>query len=1109
MKQEDILDALREVGAIDEVVKSSANTIQLEGVSGSLLGVLTAFRAQRKKGVHLVVAEDRDAASYIYNDIYNIVCATGTAEKQVFFMPTAYKRAINSQREDPSGIAQRTAVLGAITQHKKGDAPIIICTYPEAVVEKVVSRTKLEQSILLLKVGEKLDIKFLEELLFSCGFTRTDFVSEPGHFAVRGGIIDLFSFSNNYPYRVEMFGNEIESLRTFTIATQLSIESINEAKIIPNLKGDTVEVKRVSLIDFIDEIETIYMSSPRECLQKMDATRTMLMEEIDEPSEIDNHVSSANQFRKESAKHRVITFYGKLQGRDPEVVIDVSSQPQPAFNKNFELLATTIKADSNNAVKTYILSENIAQIERLENIFAQISGSIDYNIGRLTLHRGFMIESLRLYTDHQLFDRFHKYKIHNEIDKSQSLTIAELNMLKIGDFVVHIDHGVGKFGGLVRATEGGVVKESIKLTYRDGDVLMVAVHNLHRISRYKAGDTETPPTIHKLGGSTWSKLKATTKRKVKEMARELIALYAKRKASAGFAYSPDSYMQQELEASFMYEDTPDQLAVTNAVKADMEKDQPMDRLVCGDVGFGKTEIAIRAAFKAATDGKQVAILVPTTVLSLQHYRTFARRLKEFPVRVENLSRVKSTKQTNEILSDLADGKIDIIIGTHKLLGKTVQFKDLGLLIIDEEQKFGVANKEKLRMLRTSVDVLTLTATPIPRTLQFSLLGVRDMSLISTPPPNRQPVTTELHSFSDEIVKEAIEYEVQRGGQVFVLHNRVQSIQQMAMKIRGLCPTVKVAVGHGQMPATELEKVMMEFIYGEFDVFVATTIIESGIDIPNANTIIINHANRFGLSDLHQLRGRVGRTNRKAFCYLLVPAESVLTADASRRLRAIEEFSDLGSGFNIAMQDLDIRGAGNILGGEQSGFIADIGYETYQKIINEAVMELKQEDGMEAIGGLELEVDCHIESDWAAYLPDDYIGSTAEKIRLYRKFDTFSNEDDIDIMVSQMEDRFGPLPDEAKELVSVVKLRHEASRMAVERILVKRGVATLYFLSDQNHSYYNTPQFSSLLRGVVSDFKRYTMGQKTSTSTKSSRVTLVVRNVRSCEELRSLLAGLQK
>lgn len=1109
MKQEDILGALSGVRAIDEVVNSSVNTIQMEGVSGSLFGVIVAFRALQQKGVHLVVAEDRDAASYIYNDIYNIIGAKGAAENKVLFMPTAYKRAINSKREDPSGIAQRTAVLGAITQYNNSDHPLIICTYPEAIVEKVVSRKKLEESILILKVGEKLDIKFLEELLISCGFNRTDFVSEPGHYAVRGGIVDLFSFSNNYPYRVEMFGNEIESLRTFAIATQLSVENINEAKIIPNLKGDTVEVKRVSLIDFIDKIETIYVSSPRECLLKMDATRAMLIGELDEPTEIDNLVSSANQFRKESAKHRMITFYGKLQGRDPEAVMDLNSQPQPAFNKNFELLATTIKADSNNAITTYILSENIAQIERLENIFAQISGSIDYNVGRITLHRGFMIETLRLYTDHQLFDRFHKYKIHNEIDKSQSLTIAELNMLKIGDYVVHIDHGVGKFGGLVRATEAGVVKESIKLTYRDGDVLMVAVHNLHRISRYKAGDTETPPTIHKLGGSTWSKLKATTKRKVKEMARELIALYAKRKACVGFAYSPDSYLQQELEASFMYEDTPDQLAVTNAVKIDMEKDEPMDRLVCGDVGFGKTEIAIRAAFKAATDGKQVAILVPTTVLSLQHYRTFARRLKEFPVRVENLSRVKSTKQTNEILADLADGKIDIIIGTHKLLGKTVQFKDLGLLIIDEEQKFGVANKEKLRMLRTSVDVLTLTATPIPRTLQFSLLGVRDMSLISTPPPNRQPVTTELHSYSDEILKDAIEYEVQRGGQVFVLHNRVQSIEQMAMKIRGLCPSVKVAVGHGQMPATQLEKVMMEFIYGEFDVFVATTIIESGIDIPNANTIVINNANMFGLSDLHQLRGRVGRTNRKAFCYMLVPSESVLTPDASRRLRAIEEFSDLGSGFNIAMQDLDIRGAGNILGGEQSGFIADIGYETYQKIINEAVMELKQEEGMEAIGGLELDIDCHIESDWAAYLPDEYIGSTAEKIRLYRKFDSFSSEDEIDVMVAQMEDRFGALPVEAKELVSVVKLRHEAARMAIERIVVRRGVATLYFLSDQNHSYYKSSEFSRLLRGVVTDFRRYTMGQKAATGARSGKVTLVVRNVESCEELRSLLAGLQR
>ena len=1109
MRQTDILGALREVQAIDRVVNTKAHTIHLEGVTGSLPGVVAAFRAQKNSGVHLIIAEDREAASYIYSDIYNIIGTTGAAENKVFMLPTAYKRAISSQKEDPSGIAQRTAVLGAIAQTKGANSPIVICTYPEAIIEKVVSRQKLEQSILTLKLGDKLDIKTLEDLLQKSGFMRTDFVSEPGHYAVRGGILDLFSFGNNFPYRVELFGNEIESLRTFTIATQLSNEKIHEAKIIPNLKGDVMQVKRVSLIDFIDDVDTIYMSSPRECLQKMDATRTMLLEELDEPTEIDNHVSSANQFRKESAKCRLITFFGKMQGRDVEEVIDLQSQPQPAFNKNFEILATTIKADSQNGLYTYILSENLAQIERLENIFSQISGSIDYAVARLTLHRGFMIETLRLYTDHQLFDRFHKYKIHQEIDKSQSLTITELNMLKLGDFVVHIDHGVGKFGGLVRTTENGVVKESIKLTYRDGDVLMVAVHNLHRVSRYKAGDTEVPPPVHKLGGATWSKLKATTKRKVKEMARELIALYAKRKASIGFAYSPDSYLQQELEASFMYEDTPDQLTVTNAIKADMENSEPMDRLVCGDVGFGKTELAIRAAFKAATDGKQVAILVPTTVLSLQHYRTFSRRLKDFPVRIENLSRAKSTKQTNEILTDLAAGKIDIIIGTHKLLGKTVEFKDLGLLIVDEEQKFGVANKEKLRSFRTNIDTLTLTATPIPRTLQFSLLGVRDMSLISTPPPNRQPVTTELHSYSDDILKEAIEYEVQRGGQVFVLHNRVQSIEQIATRIRGLCPSVRVAVGHGQMPANQLEKVMMEFIYGEFDVFVATTIIESGIDIPNANTIIINNANMFGLSDLHQLRGRVGRTNRKAFCYLLVASETTLTTDASRRLRAIEEFSDLGSGFNIAMQDLDIRGAGNILGGEQSGFIADIGYETYQKIINEAVMELKQEQGMEAIGGLELEIDCHIESDWAAYLPDEYIGSTAEKIRLYRKFDTLSSEGDIDNFVAEMQDRFGQLPVEATELVEVVKLRREASRMAVERIIVKRGVATLYFLSDQNHSYYSSAEFSSLLHGVVGDPRRYTMGQKFSSVTKTTKVTLVVRNVDSCEQLRSILKRLQQ
>lgn len=906
--------------------------------------------------------------------------------------------------------------------------------------------------------------------------------------------MDVFSFADNKPYRVEFFGDEIESIRTFYISTQLSDKQLDRVSIVPNLKNSTPENSRVSLVEYIGKNATVWISSPKSCLDKLNTLRSKLLNELDDPKTIDNHVASGNQLVSAIKEWNLITIFGNLKGREFET-FDFQSRPQPSFNKNFQLLVDTMLGDVNNGYKNYILTDNTAQQDRIESIVSNLTHRRLFESVRLTLHSGFSLGDNWYYADHQIFDRYHKYTIHNEIDKSESLTIAELNMLKVGDFVVHSEHGVGKFGGLVRTTENGKSKESIKLTYRDGDVLMVAVHNLHRVSRYKSGEVESAPNLHKLGGSVWSKMKETTKRKVKEIARELIELYAKRKASLGFAYSPDTYLQTELEASFIYEDTPDQLSTTNAVKIDMESEVPMDRLVCGDVGFGKTEIAIRAAFKAATDGKQVAILVPTTVLSLQHYRTFSKRLKEFPVTVENLSRVKTAKQTSEILQRLKEGKIDIIIGTHKLLSKTVEFKDLGLLIIDEEQKFGVANKEKLRSFKANIDTLTLTATPIPRTLQFSLMGARDMSIINTPPPNRQPVATEVHTLSDEMLSDAIEYEVSRGGQVFVLHNRVESIEAFAMRIRNLCPGVKVAVGHGQMQPSKLEEIMTSFIYGEFDVFVATTIIESGIDIPNANTIIINSAHMFGLSDLHQLRGRVGRSNRKAFCYLLVPSFDALSSDATRRLRAIEEFSDLGSGFSIAMQDLDIRGAGNILGSEQSGFIADIGYETYQKIIAEAITELKVEQGIEVEPTMS---DCVIESDAPAYLPDEYIGSTAEKLRLYRMLDSMKSQDQLDKFANELKDRFGELPNEVIELIDVVRLRLVVQTMAIEKVSLKNNISILSFSRQQNHSYYKTDAFTTLLKDVVGNTSKFKLKQE------NGKMSLVVRQVPTFAELKKVL-----
>ena len=1053
---------------------------------------------RERGGVHVFVMEDRDAAGYLYNDLSPFL-----DEERLLFFPTAYTRSIQFGQEDPSGIVQRTAARKAVKNFT--DGYLAICTYPEALVEKVVGMQRLRESILTIRVGDTLSTSTIEEILADNGFERVEFVYEPGQYSVRGGIVDVFSYSESKPYRLDFFGDEVDSIRRFNISSQLSSDKLDRVEIIPDLNAGVPAAAKVSLARFAGADAAWWFYDADFVFRRVNDVRRKTLADMERPEEIDSLLTSRNGLLADLAGCRIFALRDNLPERPAEASVKFSTAPQPKFNKNFEMLADDMIRNALRGYDTYILSENKAQVERLENIFHQIGrGQAVVRSLSVTLHEGFVDNDLKLclYTDHQIFDRYQRYRINGEIRRDEQMTVAELNQLRPGDYVVHIDHGVGRFDGLVKIAAGdGRMQEAIKLVYKDGDVLFVNVHSLHRISRYKSGDGE-PPKVYKLGNGAWQKLKNATKKAVKDISRELIALYAKRKASKGFAFSPDSYLQHELEASFKWEDTPDQQSATAAVKKDMESDQPMDRLVCGDVGFGKTEVAIRAAFKAAVDGKQVAVLVPTTILALQHYRSFTERLRNFPVRVEYLNRTKSAKEVSQIREDLAAGKIDILIGTHKILGKQIVFRDLGLLIIDEEQKFGVAAKEKLTQMSVSVDTLTLTATPIPRTLQFSLMGSRDLSVISTPPPNRQPILTESHVFSEEIVRDAIEAELARGGQVYFVHNRVEDLPVLQGLITRLCPKARVAVGHGKMPAEQLEKLIMDFIYGEFDVLVSTTIVENGIDIPNANTIIVNNAQNFGLSDLHQLRGRVGRSNQKAYCYLLSPPDELLSADARRRLRAIEEFSDLGSGFNIAMQDLDIRGAGNLLGAEQSGFVADIGFETYQKIMNEAVAELRAEglnvpglsDGEQGVvEQMRFIDDAHIDIEVEAALPDAYVSQQAERLKLYRELDSTKDEEALQAFESRLADRFGPLPRAAKELLNVVRLRWEAIRLGMERVKVKNGLMIVHFVGEENSPYYKSETFMALLQRVTRHPDRFVLKQH------NNRLAMTVRNVKDVED----------
>ncbi len=1087
------------LGRLCREYKNRSATVHLEELVGGALSFYAAAAVAESGGVHVFVAEDRDAAAYLLNDFYNLL-----DERQVYFFPSSWKRSAAYGAEDAQGVVQRTATMHAV-RNFTGKGYLVVCTCPEALAERVADAEALQRETITVRVGDRISIEVLEQALVDASFTRVDFVYEPGQYSVRGGIVDVFSYSESKPYRLEFFGDEVDSIRRFNISSQLSSDRLERVEIIPDLNAGTPAAAKVSFARFAGAEASWWFYDADFVLRRVNDIRRRTLSDMEHPDEIDSLLTSRNSLVADLSGSRIFLLRDNLPERPAAATVKFATSPQPKFNKNFEMLADDMIRGALRGYDTYILSENKAQVERLENIFHQIGrGQAVVRSLSTTLHEGFVDNDLKLclYTDHQIFDRYQRYRINGEIRRDEQMTVAELNQLRPGDYVVHIDHGVGRFDGLVKIAAGdGRMQEAIKLVYKDGDVLFVNVHSLHRISRYKSGDGE-PPKVYKLGNGAWQKLKNATKKAVKDISRELIALYAQRTASKGYAFSHDSYLQHELEASFRWEDTPDQQSATAAIKKDMESDQPMDRLVCGDVGFGKTEVAIRAAFKAAVDGKQVAVLVPTTILALQHYRSFTERLRDFPVRVEYINRTKSTKEVSQIREDLASGKIDILIGTHKMLGKQIVFRDLGLLIIDEEQKFGVAAKEKLTEMSVSVDTLTLTATPIPRTLQFSLMGSRDLSVISTPPPNRQPILTESHVFSEEIIRDAVEAELARGGQVYFVHNRVEDLPALQGLITRLCPKARVAVGHGKMPAEQLEKLIMDFIYGEFDVLVSTTIVENGIDIPNANTIIVDNAQNFGLSDLHQLRGRVGRSNQKGYCYLLSPPDELLSSDARRRLRAIEEFSDLGSGFNIAMQDLDIRGAGNLLGAEQSGFIADIGFETYQKIMNEAVAELRAEglhvpglsDGeQEVVEQMRFIDDAHIDIEVEAALPDAYVSQQAERLKLYRELDSTKDEEALQAFESRLADRFGPLPRAAKELLNVVRLRWEAIRLGMERVKVKNGLMIVHFVGEENSPFYKSEAFMTLLQRVTQRPDRFVLKQH------NNRLAMTVRNVKDVED----------
>lgn len=1081
------------------------NSLSIKGLHGSSHALLSASLFRKSSRSFLFILNDLESAGYFYHDVTKI-----SGSENILFFPSAYKKAAKYGQVDPANEILRTETMSRLHDLQ---SPLMIVTYPDALAEKTISEGRLKENTLKLSVGDRVDIDFVSEILDSHGFGYEDYVYEPGQYAVRGSILDVFSYSNEFPYRIDFFGDEIETIRSFEVESQLSKDRHETIHIVPELsKG---EERNSSLLDSLPEDTVVgiqdlnWIESRVESIYMDDLTIDPGNEEL-----VKADLMSKKEFLAAIKPFKQLRFDSRVS-ETSDASIQFDTVPQPLFQKNFDLISDSLRHFQEEGYKIYILSDSEKQHRRLHDIFEDRGDNIQFIPISKTLHEGFSDNTLKIccFTDHQIFNRFHKYSLKS--DKARSGKIAyslkELNQLQPGDFVVHLDHGIGRFAGLVRLPIGDTVQEVIKLTYLNNDAVFVSIHSLHKISKYKGKEGESP-NLNKLGSGAWERTKAKTKAKIKDIARDLIKLYAERQQEKGFSFSEDNYLQTELEASFMYEDTPDQLKATQEIKSDMESDHPMDRLVCGDVGFGKTEVAVRAAFKASVDGKQTAVLVPTTVLATQHYRTFSNRLSDFPVKVDYLSRARSAKEQREILNNLKEGEIDILIGTHRLVGKDVQFRDLGLLIIDEEQKFGVSVKEKLKQLKTSVDTLTMTATPIPRTLQFSLMGSRDMSTINTPPPNRYPVQTEVHTFDLEVIKDAINYEISRNGQVFIVNNRIQNIYEMEALLKREIKDIRIAVAHGQMQPKGLEKVISDFIDHEYDILLATTIIESGIDMPNVNTIIIVNAQNFGLSDLHQLRGRVGRSNRKAFCYLMAPPLYTLSTDSRRRLQAIENFSELGSGIHIAMQDLDIRGAGNLLGAEQSGFIADLGYETYQKILAEAVQELRKEEFSD-LHQKQMEEkaesdnyfvdDVPLESDLELMFPVSYIPNDAERVGIYRELDNMETETQILEFTQKLEDRFGKIPSQGRELIRIVRLRRLAKSLGIEKLFLKAGQMTLFLISDSDSPYYRSKAFDKLLH-YMQKYPRQCQLREV-----KKKRSVIIRNVKTVETAVAILEEMMK
>lgn len=1111
-----IFDASVKAKQISENLNLDRSKLQVKGLVGSGLSLVVQSVFKQSNRPFLLILNDKEEAAYHLNDLEQML-----SEEDVLFYPGSYRRPYQIEETDNANVLLRAEVLNRINSRKK---PALMVTYPEALFEKVVTKKELDKNTLKVAVGDQISIEFINEVLFEYEFKRVDFISEPGEFSVRGGIIDVFSFSNDHPYRIEFFGNEVDSIRTFDVETQLSIEKKKKIAIIPNVENKFFQELRESFLQYIEPNTVIWIQNTQLLSSKLDKLFNKASEIFQSLDATIQQVEPEKIFLNGSAIIKQIFDFSAIELSHETVFsaakkFEFLQRPQPSFNKQFDLLLNDLSELHFNGYKNYLFCSNTSQEKRFHDIFESLEdegqslSSRQYHTINLPLYQGFIDDENQLacYTDHQIFERYHKFSIKNGYAKKQTITLKELNTLAVGDYVTHIDHGIGKFGGLQKIQVEGKTQEAIKLVYADNDIVYVSIHSLHKISKYNGKDG-APPKIYKLGSSAWKVLKQKTKARVKHIAFNLIQLYAKRKLEKGYRYAPDSYMQAELESSFIYEDTPDQLKATQEVKADMESDRPMDRLVCGDVGFGKTEVAIRAAFKAVDNGKQVAVLVPTTILAYQHFRTFSDRLKDMPVTIGYLNRFRTAKQKTETLQQLADGKLDILIGTHQLVNKNVQFKDLGLLIVDEEQKFGVNVKDKLKTIAANVDTLTLTATPIPRTLQFSLMAARDLSVISTPPPNRYPIETSVVSFNEELIRDAISYEIQRNGQVFFINNRIENIKEVAGMIQRLVPDARVGVGHGQMDGSKLEELMLAFMTGEFDVLVSTTIIESGLDVPNANTIFINNANNFGLSDLHQMRGRVGRSNKKAFCYFICPPFSAMTEDARKRIHALQQYSELGSGFNIAMKDLEIRGAGDLLGGEQSGFINEIGFETYQKIMNEAIEELKENEFKELYESEQTTEkdyvkDMQIDTDFELLFPDEYINNISERLNLYNELSQIKNEDELKLFENKLIDRFGPLPKPAISLLSSIKIKWLATHLGIEKLVLKQGKMIGYFVSDQQSDYYTSNQFHKVLQFVQKQAQLCRMKEKQTSSGLRLLITFEnVKSIRKALELIELMAA---